>query len=165
MGRMKFLWIISAVLLLTGCANLREEPLPVEDVIVEDGIRKNGDHIFRYRERTVFEDIEAMITVEVTPEDFWAIYSEADSLGETEQCVYRTAVEDDRIRDIGWFYVDDGLKFRKICTDEDCRKDEDAYCHHLVLAYSSHSGDYDAVRYGEACTSSRPMSYREIRMM
>ncbi len=149
MGRMKFIWILSAVLLLTGCANLREEPLPVDDVVVEEGVRKNGDHIFRYRERTVFEDIEAMITTEVYPEDFWAIYSEADSLGETVPCVHRTAVEDDRIRDIGWFYVDDGLKFEKICTDEDCREDDETACDHLVLAPAAGSFQ-EILRYGDS---------------
>ena len=149
MERMKLLWMIAAVLLLTGCANLREDPLPVEDVIVEDGIRKNGDHIFRYGERTVFEDIEAMITTEVSQEDFWAIYSEADSLGKPERCVKRMMTEDDRTREIGWFYVDDGLKFKKICTDEDCRKNDEMPCDHLVLAPAAGSFQ-EMLRYGDS---------------
>jgi len=148
MGRKIWLWILPVLLLLTGCANLREEPIPVEDVIVEDGIYKNSDQVFRYGERTVFEDIEAMITTEVAPEDFWAIYSEVDSPGKMEQCVHRMLLEGDRNRDIGWFWIDDGLTFEKICTDKDCRNDNEGSCDHLVLGPIVR--DEQMLRYGDS---------------
>ena len=152
---MKLLWMIAAVFLLTGCANLSEEPIPVDDVIVEDGVYKNSDKVFRYGERTVFEDIEAMITTEVTQEDFWAVYSEADILGKPERCVKRMMTVEDRTREIGWFYVEKGLKFRKICTDAECREDEETTCDHLVPAPFRKCSVT-----GTACTSSRPMRCR-----
>lgn len=148
MMRMKFLWILPALLLLTGCANLREEPIPVEDAVVEDGVYRNSDHVFRWGERTVFENIEAMITTEVAPEDFWAIYSEADILGETASCVHRLVPEENRNREIGWFWIDDGLKFKKICTDKECRKDNDAACDHLML--EAGADENDILRYGDS---------------
>jgi len=146
---MKLLWMITMAFLLMGCANLREEPIPVEDVIVEDGVYKNSDKVFRYGERTVFEDIEAMITTEVTQEDFWAIYSEADSPGKPERCVKRMMTEDDRTREIGWFYVEKGLKFQKICTDADCRGDDEMPCDHLVLDPAAGSFQ-EMLRYGDS---------------
>lgn len=138
--------MIGVLLLLTGCAD-REATIPVdEEVVVEEDVYKDSDRVYRRLHRTVFEDIEPMITEEVSQEDFWAIYSEADSLGEAVPCIYRTEVRDDRSENIALFHVEDGLKFEKICTYEECRADEGLYCEHLSppLSYEN-----SAIWYGD----------------
>ncbi|MBQ8186944.1 MAG: hypothetical protein IJ037_08735 [Clostridia bacterium] len=127
----RMLLYLGVMLFLTGCADPDAAIPEDEDVIVEEDVYKDGDRVYRRFSRTVFEDIEAMVTTEVPVEDFWAYYSEAESRGEAVNCVWRTEIVDERTSSIGLFYPGENGKMEKICTFEDCRRDEDLPCEHL----------------------------------
>jgi len=119
---------------------------------IENQVTQTDASIYRFGYPSVLDDMDPMITFEVSTEEFLMYNELPESIEQAVNCIFISTIQDEKTVDseddlipLGLFHVSDNGELNKICTKNDCRIDKYAKCDHI-----SQPSQNSAIWYKEA---------------